>query len=147
MAHSTFACTTPVGNIIIHYNSGFLTLIHAGRLYAFIEGQTESGYAVAKDDMGFPASLTFMEQAFNISTCKAHSPRPLPQAQHFAAGILPLPLIEVNTTSWFPGNFTSSIPATIKPAVELPNGLSSSYSMVQQGESCESRDQKTTAKA
>ncbi|KAJ7458140.1 hypothetical protein FB451DRAFT_1406453 [Mycena latifolia] len=82
---------------------------------AFIVGGTESGYALSKHNMGSPASFTLMDQTFNVST----------------AGILPTPLRDVNASTWFP-NMTV-IPSTVQGLSALPEGLSSNYTMRQQG--------------
>ncbi|KAJ6452954.1 hypothetical protein C8R45DRAFT_1223336 [Mycena sanguinolenta] len=84
-------------------------------LPAFIVGQTESGYTAVQGDMGFPATFTMMDQPFNLST----------------AGISPLTLSPLNASTWFT-NITT-IPATVKPVWDLPDGLDSSYSLSQQG--------------
>ncbi|KAJ7451318.1 hypothetical protein FB451DRAFT_1566220 [Mycena latifolia] len=93
---------------------------------AFIVGGTESGYALSKHVMGSPASFTLMDQTFNVST----------------AGILPTPLRDVNASTWFP-NMTV-IPSTVQGLSALPEGLSSNYTMRQQGfsadVSCEFRN-------
>jgi hypothetical protein len=39
-----------------------------GNMDAFIVGQPESGYAVVKDWMRFPAGFTLIDQTFDIST-------------------------------------------------------------------------------
>ncbi|KAJ7842826.1 hypothetical protein B0H14DRAFT_2779954 [Mycena olivaceomarginata] len=83
-------------------------------LAAFMVGQTESGYTAVQGDLGFPAIFTMMDQPFNLST----------------AGISPLTLSPLNASTWFP-NITT-IPATVKPVWELPDGLDSSYSLSQQ---------------
>ncbi|KAJ7192566.1 hypothetical protein GGX14DRAFT_594393 [Mycena pura] len=90
-------------------------IFDTGTLPAFAAGQTEAGYAAAKDDLDFPASFTLMSQNFDIST----------------AGILPMTLLDINATSWFPG--VSTIPGTLQPTDDLPKGLTERYSMVQQG--------------
>ncbi|KAJ7343009.1 hypothetical protein DFH08DRAFT_963025 [Mycena albidolilacea] len=46
-------------------------------------------------------------------------------------GILPLTLSPLNSSTWFPG--TKTLPATIKPEWDIPRGLISSYSLIQQG--------------
>ncbi|KAJ7212813.1 hypothetical protein B0H12DRAFT_1079372 [Mycena haematopus] len=80
--------------------------------------QTESGYAAVKSGIGFPASVTLMDQTFNLST----------------AGILPQTLYGVNASSWFTGSDATFIPTTLGSDIVLPEGLlSSSYSMTQQG--------------
>ncbi|KAJ7877881.1 hypothetical protein B0H13DRAFT_2546065 [Mycena leptocephala] len=81
---------------------------------SFTVGQTESGYAAVKSGMPLPASITVMDQTFNIST----------------AGVLPLSERDINTSSWFEGN--TSLPAALDHT-HLPNGLESSYILTQQG--------------
>ncbi|KAJ7347540.1 hypothetical protein DFH08DRAFT_161845 [Mycena albidolilacea] len=81
---------------------------------AFTVGQTESGYASVKNKMSFPASIMLMDQTFNIST----------------AGVLPLSEHAINASSWFDGN--NSIPAALD-STRLPEGLESSYTLMQQG--------------
>ncbi|KAJ6582372.1 hypothetical protein B0H19DRAFT_1252474 [Mycena capillaripes] len=86
----------------------------------FIVGQTESGFAAAKGHIGVPATFAMMDQTVNIST----------------AGILPLALKSRNTTTWFTGasfNDSQSLPSTIRSVTNLPKGLSSAYSLIQQG--------------
>ncbi|KAJ7350062.1 hypothetical protein DFH08DRAFT_958986 [Mycena albidolilacea] len=100
-------------------NSCVFNSIHPGLSVAFATGQTESGYASAKDylDSG-PGSLTLMDQTFNTST----------------GGILPLTLFDVDATGWFPDFNITAIPAAISASSAiLSNGLPSSYSMNQQG--------------
>ncbi|KAJ7232628.1 hypothetical protein B0H12DRAFT_1328025 [Mycena haematopus] len=83
---------------------------------AFSASRTESGYAAVKDGIGFPATLTMMDDTFNVET----------------AGILPLSLLDVNATVFFNG--TTVIPTTLQPTLyELPDSLSSNFSMTQQG--------------
>ncbi|KAJ7495015.1 hypothetical protein FB451DRAFT_1387111 [Mycena latifolia] len=89
------------------YNSSLLT--------AFSMGQTESGYALAKDHMGFPASFTLMDQTFNIST----------------GGILPATGNNVSAGTWFP--YMTVIPSTLQGLDALPDALAANYSMSQQG--------------
>ncbi|KAF7376955.1 hypothetical protein MSAN_00113300 [Mycena sanguinolenta] len=85
-------------------------------LPSFSVGRTESGYAAVKDDNGFPATLTMMDETFNVET----------------AGILPLSLYDTNTTLFFNG--TTVIPTTLQPtADQLPDSLSSNFTMTQQG--------------
>ncbi|KAJ6578517.1 hypothetical protein B0H19DRAFT_1338700 [Mycena capillaripes] len=91
-------------------------------LPVFTVGQAESGYGVLKNNLGFPSSLTLMDQTFNVNT----------------AGILPLTLFDpdglfdTNSSSWFAG--TTAIPGTLKPFLDLPDGLSSNYSTTQQAD-------------
>ncbi|KAJ7495030.1 hypothetical protein FB451DRAFT_362125 [Mycena latifolia] len=82
---------------------------------AFIVGGTESGYALAKHHMGSPALFTLMDQTFNVST----------------AGILPATLRDVNASAWFPS--MTVIPSTLQGVDGIPHGLSSNYTMRQQG--------------
>ncbi|KAF7334833.1 hypothetical protein MSAN_02370100 [Mycena sanguinolenta] len=83
---------------------------------SFSVGRTESGYAAAKDAMAFPATLTMMDETFNVET----------------AGILPLFFSDTNTTLFFNG--TTVIPTTLKPTIDqLPHSLSSNFTMTQQG--------------
>ncbi|KAJ6477226.1 hypothetical protein DFH09DRAFT_1467888 [Mycena vulgaris] len=80
----------------------------------FAVGQTESGYALVKNEMSFPASIMLMDKTFNIRT----------------VGVLPLSDYDINASSWFGGN--NSIPAALDHA-HLPDGLESSYMLTQQG--------------
>ncbi|KAK7028731.1 hypothetical protein R3P38DRAFT_2937949 [Favolaschia claudopus] len=82
---------------------------------AFIVGQTESGYTAVKGNLGLPATLTVMDLSFNRST----------------EGILPLTLEPLNASTWFEG--ATTLPSTIKPEWDLPDGLGSSYTLHQQG--------------
>jgi len=82
---------------------------------AFTMGQTESGYTLVKNKMSLPASITLMDQTFNIST----------------AGVLPLSEYKINRSSWFGGN--TSIPAALD-RTHFPEGLESSYMLMQQGD-------------
>ncbi|KAF7354356.1 hypothetical protein MVEN_01124200 [Mycena venus] len=95
---------------------------------SFMVGQTESGYAAVKGHLSFPATFTLMDQSFNLST----------------GGILPLTLSSLNASTWFFN--ATTIPATVRPAVDLPKGLGSSYSLNQQGftadVSCQFQDPK-----
>ncbi|KAJ6505678.1 hypothetical protein C8R47DRAFT_133960 [Mycena vitilis] len=86
-------------------------------LNAFLVGQTESGYAALKGGLSSSGSLTVMDQTFNVST----------------AGILPLNLVDIDATSWFPGNGTTQLPATVYAAVDFPEDISGHYSLIQQG--------------
>ncbi|KAJ7924630.1 hypothetical protein B0H13DRAFT_2315344 [Mycena leptocephala] len=105
-----------------------LCVVNGSNMDAFIVGQPESGYAVVKDWMRFPAGFTLMDQTFDIST----------------AGILPLTLFgdDVNASSWF--THMTTLPGTLTPDRELPLALSAKYSMLQQGFTadvdCEFRD-------
>ncbi|KAJ7438767.1 hypothetical protein FB451DRAFT_1416048 [Mycena latifolia] len=84
-------------------------------LAAFLAGQRASGYALARNTTGAPASFTLMDQTWNVST----------------AGILPATLSDVNASIWFLD--ITIIPASIKPDNSLPHGISSNYSMNQPG--------------
>ncbi|KAJ7459354.1 hypothetical protein FB451DRAFT_1563720 [Mycena latifolia] len=92
---------------------------------AFFVGGTDSGYALAKHNMGYPASFTLMDQTFNVS----------------AAGILPATLRNVNASTWFP--HMTVIPS-LRGLDDVPRGFSSNYTMTQQGFSadvtCEFKD-------
>ncbi|KAJ6617244.1 hypothetical protein B0H10DRAFT_1327543 [Mycena sp. CBHHK59/15] len=90
-------------------------VFNSSDLTAFTVGQTESGYTAVKSNFGYPGSFTLMDQNFNIST----------------AGVLPVTLSDVNASAWFPG--MTSVAATIQGVDDLPDGLSSNYSMIQQG--------------
>ncbi|KAJ6484047.1 hypothetical protein C8R45DRAFT_295705 [Mycena sanguinolenta] len=91
-------------------------IFQSNAIPAFGVGRTESGYAAVKDNMGFPATLTLMDETFNVET----------------AGILPLFLTDTNTTVFFNG--TTTIPTTLQPtADQLPDSLSSNFTMTQQG--------------
>ncbi|KAJ6529123.1 hypothetical protein DFH09DRAFT_1185237 [Mycena vulgaris] len=79
-------------------------------------GAQESGYAATKSFFGFPATLTLMDQSFNMST----------------GGILATHLTDVNASTWF-ANMTV-LPATTRSTSPLPShSFSTNYSMVQQG--------------
>ncbi|KAJ7451314.1 hypothetical protein FB451DRAFT_706684 [Mycena latifolia] len=94
----------------------FQDCIYDGSLSpAFIVGGTESGYALSKHIMGSTASFNLMDQTFNVST----------------AGILPTPLSDVNASTWFPD--MTVIPSTVHGLSAVPEGLSSNYTMRQQG--------------
>ncbi|KAJ7652792.1 hypothetical protein DFH06DRAFT_1205694 [Mycena polygramma] len=99
-------------------NSGLNFCVANGtNLNAFLVGQTESGYAALKGGLELPGSLTLMDQTFNVST----------------AGILPLNLVDIDATSWFPGNGTTELSATVQSALVLPKDISGHYSLIQQG--------------
>ncbi|KAJ7679962.1 hypothetical protein B0H17DRAFT_1333916 [Mycena rosella] len=81
-------------------------------------GQTESGYAAANAYFGYPSLLTAMDQTFNVST----------------GGIFPAMLEHVNATGWFPTTGMTTIPPIAQLASQSrPVGLSTNYSMIQQG--------------
>ncbi|KAJ7438765.1 hypothetical protein FB451DRAFT_1447757 [Mycena latifolia] len=81
-------------------------------------GQPESGWAAAKAYFGYPSVLTLMNQTFNAST----------------GGILPITLEPVNASTWFSGTGMTTIPAGAKMSSYSDlTGLSTNYSMVQQG--------------
>ncbi|KAJ7634487.1 hypothetical protein FB45DRAFT_865229 [Roridomyces roridus] len=86
--------------------------------FAFIGGEIESGYTGAKNSMNIPSSLTFMDWTFNSTT----------------AGVLPSSLSNVEAVSWLKGD-SPFLPANIQHVGFVPNsnGLSSSYSLEQQG--------------
>ncbi|KAF7369672.1 hypothetical protein MVEN_00298300 [Mycena venus] len=100
-------------------NSGALDycVVNSTNLPAFTVGQTESGYVAVNGDLEFPASVTLMDQAFFSST----------------AGILPLTFkdVDIDVSKWFPG--MTSIPGTLGPSTDFSKGLSSEYSLIQQG--------------
>ncbi|KAF8145672.1 hypothetical protein K438DRAFT_1991646 [Mycena galopus ATCC 62051] len=83
----------------------------------FIVGQTDSGYAAAKNylDLPSPATFTLMDQTVNIST----------------AGIMPLYMDPQNAASWFQ-NSSDFIP-NLNLSADFPSGLSSWFSVTQQG--------------
>ncbi|KAJ7342938.1 hypothetical protein DFH08DRAFT_938242 [Mycena albidolilacea] len=89
--------------------------LHSSRP-AFIVGQTESGHATAKGDPPLPATFNLVDQAFTRST----------------GGILPLTLLPLKSSTWFPG--TTTLPAAIEPVLDLLHSLTSKYLLVQQGE-------------
>ncbi|KAF7372824.1 hypothetical protein MSAN_00488400 [Mycena sanguinolenta] len=104
-------------------------VINTTNIASFYVGQTESGYAALKGDIGLPASLTLMDQTFNLST----------------GGILPQTFEPVNTTTWFIGTDITNIPSNIESLAEIPKGLMfSSATVFQQGfsadVSCEFQD-------
>ncbi|KAJ7908570.1 hypothetical protein B0H13DRAFT_2016354 [Mycena leptocephala] len=91
-------------------------VLDSPRLVALSVGQSASGYAALNGDLGFPESVSLLDQPFNTST----------------AGILPLNFYETNVSSWFPN--TTTIPATLSaPTVGFRHGLSWTSSMNQQG--------------
>ncbi|KAJ7733928.1 hypothetical protein B0H16DRAFT_1578639 [Mycena metata] len=83
------------------------------RLPAFVVGQSESGSAAVKAEIGFSASLTLLDQSFNNAT----------------AGILPLYFGDIPTYVWFPN--IPTIPSTI--TAKLSEGLTSTSTVTQQG--------------
>ncbi|KAJ7739588.1 hypothetical protein B0H16DRAFT_1758791 [Mycena metata] len=90
-------------------------VVNSPNLPAFVVGMSESGSAAVKADLGFPASLTVMDQTFNNAT----------------AGILPLYFEDINASPWFPN--IPTILTTIEAEEGLPDGLSSTFTMTQQG--------------
>ncbi|KAF8194767.1 hypothetical protein K438DRAFT_1968712 [Mycena galopus ATCC 62051] len=90
-------------------------IFNTTQLFAFSVGQTEGGNAALKNSMGLAASLTLMDQTFNVSS----------------VGALPSTLSLVNATGWFFS--TNLLPSTITSRHDLPIALASSYSMIQQG--------------
>ncbi|KAJ6490018.1 hypothetical protein C8R45DRAFT_1138953 [Mycena sanguinolenta] len=91
--------------------------------------QTDIGYATLKGDIGLNASLTLMDQTFNVST----------------GGTLPQTFDDMNTSSWFVGTNITYIPSNIRSAVDIPEGLMfSTYTVSQRGfsanVSCEFQD-------
>ncbi|KAF8182389.1 hypothetical protein K438DRAFT_1158251 [Mycena galopus ATCC 62051] len=90
-------------------------IFNTTQLFAFSVGQTESGNVAVKNSMGLAASLTLMDQTFNVSS----------------VGALPSTLSLVNATGWFFS--TNLLPSTITSRHDLPTSLASSYSMIQQG--------------
>ncbi|KAF8173996.1 hypothetical protein K438DRAFT_2023263 [Mycena galopus ATCC 62051] len=99
-------------------------MFESNALPAFSVGRTESGYASVKEFLEFPAQITFMDQTINVD-----STADFPGS---TAGILPLSTTDFNSTAFFNG--TTSIPTTLRPSYyELPQSLSSNFSMIQQG--------------
>ncbi|KAJ6553262.1 hypothetical protein B0H19DRAFT_1236293 [Mycena capillaripes] len=93
-------------------------VLDSSTLVALSVGQTASGYAALNGDLGFPESVSLLDQSFNSST----------------AGILPLNFYEANVSSWFPNLNTTTIPATLSaPSVGFRHGLAWTSSMNQQG--------------
>ncbi|KAJ7801957.1 hypothetical protein B0H14DRAFT_2894061 [Mycena olivaceomarginata] len=85
------------------------------------DGLQQSGYATGQSSLGLPATVSLLDQTFNVST----------------RGILAANLDGVNVSSW-------SIPSTTHGVEVLPRGLSVSHSVNQQGftadVSCRPRD-------
>ncbi|KAJ7249616.1 hypothetical protein C8J57DRAFT_1239615 [Mycena rebaudengoi] len=82
-----------------------------------ISGEAASGLAAATSHLGHSSMLTALDQTFNSST----------------GGILPTHLADVNTTGWFTLDPTI-LHATTQNTSSLPlDGLSTNYSMSQQG--------------
>ncbi|KAJ6490978.1 hypothetical protein C8R45DRAFT_928806 [Mycena sanguinolenta] len=101
-------------------NPRLQSLQSTGKLdYCVIDtSQTESGYSALKGDMDLQATLTLMDQTFNLAT----------------GGTLPQTFDPVNTTSWFVGTNITHIPSNIESVVDLPESLDfSSYTAKQQG--------------
>ncbi|KAJ7176755.1 hypothetical protein C8R46DRAFT_1245707 [Mycena filopes] len=73
-------------------------------------GVPESGYATGQSYLGLPAAVSLLGQGFNVST----------------RGILTASLDDTAVGSWF-------IPANAHSLDPRPQGLSNSYSMIQQG--------------
>ncbi|KAJ6496330.1 hypothetical protein C8R45DRAFT_926840 [Mycena sanguinolenta] len=87
--------------------------IHAtSQLPLFTVGDTESGHATIKASIGMPASLDFLDQTFNVST----------------GGILPATFDNVVLFGE-----PTKILATLQDIPDLTIGLSSNYSVTQQG--------------
>ncbi|KAJ7118308.1 hypothetical protein C8R44DRAFT_878916 [Mycena epipterygia] len=82
----------------------------AGRDGAVYGGVPESGYANGQAYLGLPAAVSLLGHGFNVST----------------RGIQAATLEDTHIGSWF-------IPATAQVVDARPNGLSGSYSMIQQG--------------
>ncbi|KAJ7869433.1 hypothetical protein B0H14DRAFT_2727196 [Mycena olivaceomarginata] len=74
------------------------------------DGLQQSGYATGQSSLGLPATVSLLDQTFNVST----------------RGILAANLDGVNVSSW-------SIPSTTHGVEVLPRGLSVSHSVNQQG--------------
>ncbi|KAF7366134.1 hypothetical protein MVEN_00490300 [Mycena venus] len=88
---------------------------NTSNLPALTVGQTESGFAAGNENQGFPTSVILLGQSFLTST----------------GGILPLTFVDVPLDSWFPDPTT--LPAALSISGDLPSGLSSDYSITQQG--------------
>ncbi|KAJ7495215.1 hypothetical protein FB451DRAFT_1477792 [Mycena latifolia] len=84
----------------------------------FLGDQMQSGYIAANSHLGFPSALPFMDHLFNVST----------------GGVMPASFDSISVTSLGDG-VNNSIPSTTKfaSATVPASGLSSNYSMVQQG--------------
>ncbi|KAF8215220.1 hypothetical protein K438DRAFT_2008641 [Mycena galopus ATCC 62051] len=95
---------------------------NSSELVGLSVGQTGSGFAAVNGDVGFPTSLTLMDNSFNTST----------------GGILPVTFRQANVSAWFPD--ATVIPAALTaPSIGLNNGLSWTWSMIQQGSSADVR--------
>ncbi|KAJ6629697.1 hypothetical protein B0H10DRAFT_1986334 [Mycena sp. CBHHK59/15] len=98
---------------ILHqmWDAGALDVcLTAGRDGAVYGGVPDSGYANGQAYLGLPAAVSLLGQGFNVST----------------RGILAATLDNTHVGSWF-------IPATAQLVDARPNGISDSYSMIQQG--------------
>ncbi|KAJ6453806.1 hypothetical protein C8R45DRAFT_1112355 [Mycena sanguinolenta] len=85
-------------------------------LVALSVGQTGSGFSAVNGALDFTTSLTLMDNSFNTST----------------GGILPVAFSSANVSRWFPD--ATIIPAALTaPTIRLNNGLSWTWSIVQQG--------------
>ncbi|KAF7361076.1 hypothetical protein MSAN_01138500 [Mycena sanguinolenta] len=92
---------------------GLKYCIHAtSQLPLFTVGDTDSGHATIKADIGMPASFDFLDQTFNVST----------------GGILPATFDDVVLFGE-----PTKILATLQDIPDLTIGLSSNYSVTQQG--------------
>ncbi|KAJ6453802.1 hypothetical protein C8R45DRAFT_1038892, partial [Mycena sanguinolenta] len=88
----------------------------SSELVALSVGQTGSGFSAVNGALNFTTSLTLMDNSFNTST----------------GGILPVAFSSANVSKWFPD--ATVIPAALTaPAIGLNNGLSWTWSIVQQG--------------
>ncbi|KAJ6490034.1 hypothetical protein C8R45DRAFT_1139016 [Mycena sanguinolenta] len=106
------------GHEINLMNSDLQSLQSTGALdYCMINTrQTESGYAALKGDVRLAASLTLMDQTFNLST----------------GGILFQIFEPLVASSWFTGRDITEIPANIESLIEVPKSLMFSSSTVRQ---------------
>ncbi|KAJ7634408.1 hypothetical protein FB45DRAFT_908828 [Roridomyces roridus] len=111
--------STPLAGLEIDLSSPVLQQIASNGLSVCeaAEGDTEvyggvpaSGYASGQAYLGLPAAVSLLGKGFNVST----------------RGILAATLNDTTVGSWF-------IPATAKTTKTPPTGISSSYSMTQQG--------------
>ncbi|KAK7000309.1 hypothetical protein R3P38DRAFT_2733280 [Favolaschia claudopus] len=118
---------TPLLGQEIDVSSSSLTLndrvvedcaVNGTKSAAFLVGQTESGYTALKGKFGIPATFMVLDQSFNVST-------------GMVCGILPLTLQPMNASTWFRG--ATAVQAIVEPAWRLPRGLTTTYSLVQQG--------------
>ncbi|KAF7372527.1 hypothetical protein MVEN_00114800 [Mycena venus] len=90
-------------------------VFNTSMLPAFKVGQTDSGYAAVNLDLNFPVLLTLLGQSFLGST----------------GGILPLTFVDIPSGSLFT-NITT-LPAALSIPGVLPSGISTEYSITQQG--------------